>query len=67
NRLDDSGLNAQELIRENERNLALCKQYGWEYILIDDEYQLAVRSIADIDEELLGWIQEAAEFSSSKR
>lgn len=38
NRLDDSGLNAQELIRENERILALCKQYEWEHCLIDDEY-----------------------------
>ena len=37
-RIDDTGLNAQELIRENEQNLALCKQYGCEYVLIDDEY-----------------------------
>ena len=43
NRLDDSGLNAQALIRENERNLALCKQYGWEYCLIDDEYSISWR------------------------
>ena len=41
NRLDDSGLNAQELIWENEQNLALCKQYGWEYCLIDDEYNIS--------------------------
>ena len=40
-RLDDSGLNAQELIRENERNLALCKQHGCEYVLIDDNYQVS--------------------------
>ena len=40
-RLDDSGLNAQELIRENERNLALCKKHGCEYILIDDNYQVS--------------------------
>lgn len=65
-RLDDSGLDAQELIRENERNLALCKQYGWEYILINDEYQLAVRSVEDIGEELPGWIQEAAKFTSAR-
>lgn len=42
NRMDDSGLNAQELIRENERNLARCKEFGCEYILIDDEYNISV-------------------------
>ena len=42
NRMDDSGLNAQELIRENERNLALCKEFGCEYVLIDDEYQISI-------------------------
>ena len=41
NRLDDSGLNAQELIQENERNLALCKEFGCEYVLIDDNYQVS--------------------------
>lgn len=41
NRMDDSGLDAQELIRENEQNLALCKQYGREYCLIDDEYNIS--------------------------
>ncbi len=40
NRMDDSGLNVQELIRENERNLETCRQYGCEYILIDDEYNV---------------------------
>ena len=39
-RMDDSGLNAQELIRENERNLVRCKDFGCEYILIDDEYNI---------------------------
>ena len=41
-RLDDSGLNAQELIQENERNLALCKEFGCEYVLIDDNYQVSL-------------------------
>ena len=41
-RMDDSGLNAQELIRENERNLALCKEFGCEYILIDDDYNIII-------------------------
>ena len=38
NRLDDSGLNQEELIRENEANLALCKTYGCPYALIEDQY-----------------------------
>ena len=41
-RLDDSGLNAQELIQENERNLELCKEFGCEYVLIDDNYQVSL-------------------------
>jgi len=41
-RMDDSGLNAQELVKENERNLELCRQYGCEYILIDDEYNISI-------------------------
>ena len=41
-RMDDSGLNAQELIRENERNLECCRQHGCEYILIDDEYNISI-------------------------
>ena len=41
-RMDDSGLDAQELIRENEQNLALCKTFGCEYILIDDEYNIRI-------------------------
>lgn len=41
-RMDDSGLDAQELIRENERNLALCTEFGCEYILIDDEYNINI-------------------------
>ena len=39
-RLDDSGLNPEELIRENEWNLAQCQKYGCEYVLIDSEYQV---------------------------
>ena len=42
NRLDDSGLNMQDLIRENERNLALCRQYGCEYILIEEDYHISI-------------------------
>ena len=41
-RMDDSGLKVQELVKENERNRTLCKQYGCEYILIDDEYDISI-------------------------
>ena len=37
-RLDDSGLSAELLIRENESNLAQCKANQCAYILIDEEY-----------------------------
>lgn len=40
-RLDDSGLDPEELIRDNERNLALCKEFGCEYILVDKNYQVS--------------------------
>ena len=39
-RLDDSDLDMEYLIRENERNLAQCKAHGCDYILIDDEYEI---------------------------
>lgn len=42
NRLDDCGLNAQELIRENERNLAQCMAHGCRYIWIDKAYDESV-------------------------
>jgi hypothetical protein len=39
-RLDDSELSKEMLIRDNLRNLEQCKQYGCEYILIDGDYQI---------------------------
>ena len=39
-RLDDSGLDMEELIRENLWNLEQCKKHGCEYILIDGEYDV---------------------------
>ena len=39
-RLDDSGLSKEELIADNQRNLELCRQYGCEYILIDEKYEV---------------------------
>ena len=39
-RLDDSGLTAEELIKENESNLAQCIAHNCEYILIDQAYEV---------------------------
>ena len=39
-RLEDSGLDPEWLIRENENNLAQCKAHGCEYLLIDGEYEV---------------------------
>ena len=39
-RLDDSGLSKDALIRENEQNLRLCREYGCRYILIDYAYHI---------------------------
>ena len=41
-RLDDSGLRAEQLIEENEYNLRMCKEYGVDYILIEDEYRVEI-------------------------
>ena len=43
-RLDDSGLNAQELIEENNRNMKMCREYGCEIIFIDEDYNLGKMS-----------------------
>ncbi len=47
NRLDDSGLSAEKLIQENERNLAACMQYGCDYILIDGEYRVDLEKVVN--------------------
>ena len=39
-RLDDSNLNKEELVAENEYNLAQCIVHDLPYILIDGEYNL---------------------------
>lgn len=39
-RLDDSSLDPEELVRNNEENLSLCKQYGCPYVLIEESYDL---------------------------
>ncbi len=42
NRLDDSSLCEDLLVKENLCNLDMCKKYGCNYILIDGEYQVDV-------------------------
>lgn len=37
-RLEDD-LDLKTLICENERNLALCRKHGWNYILIEEDYR----------------------------
>ena len=44
-RLDDSDLSMDALIRENKENLLLCQQHGCEYILIDDRYEIDLSQI----------------------
>ena len=39
-RLDDSGLDMEGLIRENNWNLSQCRKYGCEYILVDGKYEV---------------------------
>ena len=41
-RLDDSWYNETTFVEENTRNLEMCKKYGNDYILIDDEYQVEI-------------------------
>lgn len=39
-RLDDSDLSKETLIKNNEHNLRMCKENGCEYVLIDGAYTL---------------------------
>lgn len=40
NRLDDTGLSKEELMKENEYKLEKAKQYALPYLLIDNEYDI---------------------------
>lgn len=39
-RLDDSGLSKESLVRDNAEYLEMCKKHGYNYILIDNEYEV---------------------------
>ena len=40
NRIDDSDLDAELLMRDNRLSLKKCKEYGLEYMLIDKDYDV---------------------------
>lgn len=44
-RLDDSGLSMDALIRDNEENLRLCKENGCEYLLLTDRYEINLNTL----------------------
>lgn len=46
-RLDDSCLDKEALILENEQNLQACISYGLQYLLIDESYEVAHYEIVD--------------------
>ena len=46
-RLDDSWCTKDLVLSENAKNLELCKKYGCEYIVIDDEYNVNIDFILD--------------------
>ena len=44
-RLDDSGLSRDALIRDNEENLRLCRENGSRWILLKDAYDISPEDI----------------------
>ena len=44
-RLDDSDLNPEDLIRDNENALRLCQEHGCDYILVDGSYNIPLEDI----------------------
>ena len=44
-RLDDSGLNMEGLIYDNEQNLRLCQEHGLGYLLLEDAYAIRLEDI----------------------
>ncbi len=44
-RLDDEGCTLDSVLEDNARTLALAKENGFDYILIDDAYQIDIASL----------------------
>ena len=47
-RLDDLDCTKEKLIKENEHNKQMCKKFGQECILIEDEYEILNRELEDM-------------------
>ena len=54
-RLDNSDLSMEWLIRDNEENLRLCREFGCPYILLDDRYEIDPEEIV-----AKHWVRSAA-------
>ena len=48
NRLNKENINIDEFIEQNKYNLDMCKKYGYNYILIDDKYDIDLNIFGDI-------------------
>ena len=49
NRLYKDNINIDEFIEQNKYNLDMCKKYGYNYILIDDKYDIDLNIFGDIN------------------
>ena len=49
NRLYKDNINIDEFIEENKYNLDMCKKYGYNYILIDDKYDIDLNIFENIN------------------
>ena len=47
-RLNKDNINIDEFIEQNKYNLDMCKKYGYNYILIDDKYDIDLNIFGDI-------------------
>ena len=48
-RLNKENINIDEFIEENKYNLDMCKKYDYNYILIDDKYDIDLNIFGDIN------------------
>ena len=48
-RLNKENINIDEFIAENKYNLDMCKEYGCNYILLDDEYDIDLNIFENIN------------------
>ena len=49
NRLYKDNINIDEFIEQNKYNLDMCKKYGYNYILIDDKYDIDLNIFENIN------------------